>query len=106
MIFYQIAYPIDTVGDVTGLAFGYVQSGKTMSFTNLTTLAADNGFKVIIYFAGIKNNLLTQTTNRLKKDLSIDMNPGNYRVFQNPLIENEMHVKISDRLKKRNLQPF
>ena len=50
--------PINTVGNNTGIAIGYVQSGKTMSFTTLTTLAIDNGFKIIVYFAGVKNNLI------------------------------------------------
>jgi len=50
--------PIETIGSTTGIAVGYVQSGKTMSFTTLTALAIDNGFRIIIYFAGIKINLL------------------------------------------------
>ena len=71
---------------VTGLAFGYVQSGKTMSFTALTTLAADNGFDVVIILAGIINNLLKQTTERLYKDLELKKRENNklYRVFSNP----------------------
>lgn len=34
---------------VTHLAFGYVQSGKTMSFTALTAMARDNGYRLIVY---------------------------------------------------------
>jgi len=95
--------PIDTVGEVTGLAVGYVQSGKTMSFTTLTTLAIDNGFRIIIYFAGTKNNLLYQTTNRLKTDLFKGRNSKKqYKIFQNP-ISDESHVnKISNTLKLKN----
>ena len=48
--------PIKTIGSTTGIAIGYVQSGKTMSFTTLSALAIDNGFRIIIYLAGIKNN--------------------------------------------------
>ena len=55
---------------VTLLVFGYVQSGKTLSFTMLSTLAIDNGYRVIVYLAGTKNNLVTQTKNRLIEDLS------------------------------------
>ena len=55
--------------ETTHLVVGYVQSGKTMSFTALTALAKDNGYRVIIYLAGSKNNLLEQTANRLEKDL-------------------------------------
>ena len=54
----------------TGLVFGYVQSGKTMSFTGLISLASDNNYKLIIVLAGTTRILLEQTTNRLKKDLS------------------------------------
>ncbi|WP_417832860.1 Z1 domain-containing protein [Terasakiella sp.] len=85
----QCVNPINTVGQTTGLAVGYVQSGKTMSFTTLTTLAIDNGFRGIIYLAGTKNNLLDQTTDRLKKDLLTGgKNRKHYKIYQNPLIEN------------------
>ena len=40
---------------------GYVQSGKTLSFTTVTTLARDNGFPLVILFAGTKDNLHQQT---------------------------------------------
>lgn len=55
--------------ETTHLVVGYVQSGKTMSFTGLTALALDNGYRVIVYLAGSKTNLLDQTSKRLKKDL-------------------------------------
>ncbi len=75
-------------GSATGIAIGYVQSGKTMSLTTLTALAVDNGFRIVIYFAGIKLNLLEQTTKRLKKDLLTDSdNARNYKVYQSPTID-------------------
>lgn len=55
--------------ETTHLVVGYVQSGKTMSFTGLSALALDNHYRVIVYLAGSKTNLLDQTTKRLKKDL-------------------------------------
>lgn len=81
--------PHDAVknAETTHLVVGYVQSGKTMSFTALTALASDNGYRVIIYLAGTKNNLLDQTSKRLKKDL-IDVQQGNnnhYKIHSNPL---------------------
>lgn len=77
--------PVDTIGSVTNIAVGYVQSGKTMSFTTLSALAVDNGFRVIIYLAGIKNNLLYQTTSRLSKDLLNDgANSRYYKQYENP----------------------
>ncbi len=69
--------------DATHLVVGYVQSGKTMSFTTLSALAADNGYRIIIYFAGTKNNLLSQTTKRIKKDL-ISNNRLKYKIYENP----------------------
>lgn len=71
--------------DVTHLTVGYVQSGKTMSFTSLTALAADNGYRIVIFLAGTKNNLLTQTTKRLTKDLITESTRSNlYKVIENP----------------------
>ena len=90
---------INEAQSVTNLAFGYVQSGKTMSFTTLSAMANDNCFRIIVYFAGTKNNLLTQTTKRLRKDL---INNGNnkqfYKLHENPsdddiqLIKNELQL--------------
>lgn len=72
--------------ETTHLVVGYVQSGKTMSFTGLTALALDNGYRVVIYLAGTKNNLLNQTVQRLEKDL-IGKNGQNkdfYRLHKDP----------------------
>ena len=72
--------------ETTHLAVGYVQSGKTMSFTGVTAVAKDNGYRVIIYLAGTKNNLLDQTQKRLRKDL-IGKNGANndyYKIHPNP----------------------
>lgn len=56
----------------TGLVFGYVQSGKTLSFTALTALARDNDYQIIIILAGISKNLVNQSYNRLLNDLNIN----------------------------------
>lgn len=74
--------------ETTHLVVGYVQSGKTMSFTGLTALAKDNGYRIIIYLAGTKNNLLEQTTKRLRKDLIRPNGEFNnaYRINSNPTI--------------------
>ena len=53
----------------TGLVLGYVQSGKTISFSTVLALAADNNFKLAIVFAGVTNQLLQQTTARLSDEL-------------------------------------
>ena len=59
----------------TGLVVGYVQSGKTMSFTTVISLARDNGFPLVILFAGTKDNLHQQTAGRLSHDLAVQR-PG------------------------------
>ena len=66
---------------ITNIAVGYIQSGKTMSFTTLTALAADNKFKIIVYLTGTKTNLLGQTVRRLKKDLNIQSADSHYQIF-------------------------
>lgn len=58
--------------NITNIAVGYVQSGKTLSFTTLTALAADNGYRIVIYLTGTKNNLQMQTSNRLQDDLNVE----------------------------------
>ena len=50
-----------------GLVVGQVQSGKTSNFTGLVCKAVDSGFNVIIVFAGILDDLRTQTQSRLEK---------------------------------------
>lgn len=58
----------------TGLVIGYVQSGKTLSFTGLTALARDNRYQLVILLAGTTNNLVEQSYDRLRTDLEIDTN--------------------------------
>ena len=55
----------------TGLVIGYVQSGKTLSFTSLAALARDNRFQLVILLAGTTNNLVEQNFDRLKDDLNV-----------------------------------
>lgn len=85
--------PADKEGSITNLAVGYVQSGKTMSFTMLTALAADNGYKMIIYLTGTKLNLQDQTAKRLKSDLGIN-------------IDNEDYVLLDETIDPRRLSLF
>ena len=62
-------YEEPTYEQNTGLVLGYIQSGKTMSFTSLIALASDNDYKIVIVFAGTTNILLNQTIDRLEEDL-------------------------------------
>lgn len=60
----------------TGIIIGYVQSGKTLSFTTLTALARDNNYQIVIIIGGTSVNLLDQSTKRVRKDLRIDSRFG------------------------------
>jgi len=89
--------------DTTHLVVGYVQSGKTMSFTGLMALALDNGYRIVIVLAGTKLNLRTQTSERLRKDL-IGKNSDNndfYKIHMSPTkddIEDIIgHLESSDK---------
>jgi hypothetical protein len=77
--------PNEETNNDTGLVFGYVQSGKTLSFTTLTALARDNNYQIVIVLAGISTNLVNQSFNRLQNDL--DINQGfhrNWVMLNNP----------------------
>lgn len=52
-----------------GLVLGYVQSGKTTSYTSLVAKAADAGYRLVIVLAGIHDSLRTQTQGRLDRHL-------------------------------------
>jgi hypothetical protein len=60
-----------------GLVLGYVQSGKTTNFIATISQAADEGYRLIIVFSGVTNNLRRQTQERLEKSLTGD-NPKNW----------------------------
>jgi len=60
-----------TQQQTAGLVLGYVQSGKTSSFTAVCALARDNGYKLVIVIGGVSHILLEQTINRLRQDLSL-----------------------------------
>lgn len=52
-----------------GLIVGYVQSGKTLSLTCVSSLARDNGYGHIIILCGVTNELFKQNMNRVIDDL-------------------------------------
>ncbi|MCE4064735.1 Z1 domain-containing protein [Chryseobacterium gleum] len=56
----------------TGLVIGYVQSGKTLSFTSVAALANDNQYQIVIIIAGTSVPLSEQSFERMKKDLQIE----------------------------------
>src|SRR5271157_4981411 len=84
----------------TGLAVGYVQSGKTTSFTTVAALARDNGYRVVILIAGTKDNLFFQNRDRLIDALRLECRPRNnpWQHISQPKIRDESHVAIRETL--------
>ncbi len=88
----------------TGLVIGYVQSGKTLSFTTLAALAAENGFNIIVVIAGTTKKLVNQTHERLNKDLDIENTTKvSWKPHKNPT-KSSINELVSD-LKKGILNP-
>jgi len=88
--------PNEIVKPETGLVVGYVQSGKTLSFETVISLARDNGYGLIVVLAGVKLNLLDQTGGRLLKDFG--MGTGNNKHWYH--IENPVQAD-KDQLKNK-----
>jgi hypothetical protein len=94
--------PTEEHGQETGLVVGYVQSGKTMSFETVATLARDNRFQIVIVVTGTSNPLFNQSTGRLRRDLRLD-DPGRERRwihFSNPRNDDPTVQPIRDVLEE------
>lgn len=77
--------PNNPTNNETGIVIGYVQSGKTLSFTTLTALARDNNYQVVIVIAGVSTNLVNQSTQRLSNDLRLNTRfDRKWTLLQNP----------------------
>ena len=64
---------------------GYVQSGKTLSFTTVAALALDNRFHMVIVMTGIPIPLDDQSSGRLRGDLRLDTpRDRKWMTFTNP----------------------
>ncbi len=88
-------------GRETGLVMGYVQSGKTMSFTMVASLAQDNYYQLIIIMTGTSVNLTNQSIDRLRSDLRLDSRIDRKWWFRkNPQVDEDLGP-ILDRLEDR-----
>jgi hypothetical protein len=91
--------PSAAYDETTGLVTGYVQSGKTMSFTTVTALARDNGFQIVIVIAGTSVPLSKQSRDRLLKDLRLQTRQERkWRHFHNPRPIPRIRTSIADTL--------
>lgn len=92
--------PNDNATAETGLVLGYVQSGKTLSFTTLTAMARDNNFQIVIIIAGTSTPLSEQSYKRMLKDLQIDeRRDRKWKIIKNPKNQNHLN-SIQDSLEK------
>ncbi|MEI7812121.1 MAG: Z1 domain-containing protein [Ignavibacteria bacterium] len=85
--------PVVATNNETGIVIGYVQSGKTLSFTTLTALARDNHYQIVIVLGGTTKILLQQSTDRLIKDLRINSRYGfeqKWLQLTNPNLDNQV----------------
>jgi len=93
--------PTERNGCETGLVVGYVQSGKTLSFTTVTALARDNGYRMIIVITGTSSlNLLNQSTERLKDDL--DLPSAAWKLFTSDVLRKEDRRSMESALERWN----
>jgi hypothetical protein len=78
----------------TGLVIGYVQSGKTMSFTTVTALARDNHYQLVIVITGTSKPLFQQSTERLVHDMRLTSRGDRiWRAIQNPRAKEETSIR-------------
>lgn len=83
----------------TGLVIGYVQSGKTTSFTAVSALARDNGFGLVIICTGLTVSLFDQSTERLRRDLRLQERSDRSWLFvKNPRPTAEMEQMVETAL--------
>jgi Z1 domain len=93
----KCAPPHCTTPPRTGLAVGYVQSGKTMSFTTLAALARDNGYQAVVLIAGTSVPLFQQSLNRLKSDLGLERRRDrSWLVMANPGVVDQSVMAAMD----------
>ena len=84
----------------TGLVVGYVQSGKTLSFTTVAALACDNRFPLIIVLSGTKLNLYNQTVKRLRHDLDLGNTAGRWVIFESQTRNPDLPQQLSHLLQQ------
>jgi Z1 domain len=87
--------PAANINSDTGLVIGYVQSGKTLSFTTVTALARDNNFQIVIILGGTSIPLLNQSTRRIEGDLRIADRYGyeqRWILLKNPATQEDIYT--------------
>jgi len=97
---HRILDQFDVADCRTGLALGYVQSGKTTQMMALTAAAHDVGVRIIIAFLGSTNLLLDQNTDRFAKAFDFEIRMD----FKWIVEKNPSKPADADRIQERLLQ--
>ena len=92
-------------GTQTGIVVGHIQSGKTLSYTTVSALAHDNGFRLVIVFAGMTTDLLNQTTERLRSDLSQGPLDGKWSTYNTASLPGNVQMSIENELNEWREDP-
>ncbi len=93
--------PHQRAGQATGLVVGYVQSGKTLSFTTVAALARDNGYPVVIVISGTSITLTNQSRSRLENDLRLNQRDDRvWRHLHQPSLNDQAHISIRNVLEE------
>lgn len=74
----------------TGLVIGYIQSGKTMSFTTIAALARDNDYRLVIVLSGLTKSLFEQSRRRLEDDLRANGDRHRWLPRANPRVRSDL----------------
>lgn len=95
----QCGAPTSGMNRRTGLVIGYVQSGKTMSFTTVAALARDNSYQIVIVITGVSVPLFEQSKRRLQNDLRLLTRPDRrWQHFSNPSLRGSDQRTMADTL--------
>ncbi len=102
----QCVPPTKASGTETGLVIGYIQSGKTTSFTTVAALARDNGYRLIIVITGITSNLFKQSNERLEEDLGLKLRSDRtWQYLPNPKSRPDIRQQIATVLQRNATLP-
>lgn len=95
--------PSEGAGNTAVLVVGYVQSGKTLSFTSVAALARDNGFGIVVVLAGTTKNLKKQSEDRLDLDLGLTELQSAWTRKQNPDADDSSELRrLVESWKRKN----
>lgn len=83
-----------------GLIVGNIQSGKTMSFTTVSALARDNGYRMVIVITGTVKILSNQSIKRLANQLRLNSRHDfAWKLYRNPRNSNAQAQEIAETLR-------